>query len=104
VRVRAVLKKSWDAWADDMAEVPGDGRECARWSTAGTGKAELTAQAHGAERERTGVRERGLPLTGGTHMSGGAGTRPGWAELGRLGCFAFFLFPQFPNCFSISFL
>jgi hypothetical protein len=22
-------KKSWDAWADDMAEVPGDVRECA---------------------------------------------------------------------------
>jgi hypothetical protein len=57
VRVRAVLKKSWDAWADDMAEVPGDGRECARWSTAGTGKAELTAQAHGAEREDGRARE-----------------------------------------------
>jgi hypothetical protein len=118
----------------------------ARWSTAGAGKAELTAQAHGTEREdgragvttrrlakrarkaereeghageetgadslaplgrervREGARGRGLPLSGGTHLSGGAGARPGWAELGRLGCFAFFLFPEFPNCFSISFL
>jgi hypothetical protein len=40
----------------------------------------------------TGQRERGRerverkpPLTGGTHLSRGAGARPGWAELGRLG-------------------
>jgi hypothetical protein len=58
----------------------------------------------GRERVREGARGRELPLTGGTHLSGSAGARPGWAELGRLGCFAFFLFPEFPNCFSISFL
>jgi hypothetical protein len=32
-----------------------------------------------------------------------AGAWPGWAELGRLGCFAFFFFSGFSNCFSISF-
>jgi hypothetical protein len=32
-----------------------------------------------SEREREGVRERGLPLTGGVRLSGGAGARPGWA-------------------------
>jgi hypothetical protein len=32
------------------------------------------------------------------------GRAAGWAELGQLGCFAFFLFPEFPNYFSISFL
>jgi hypothetical protein len=45
----------------------------------------------GTERVREGTRGRGLPLTGGTHLSGGTGTWPGWAELGWLGCFAFFL-------------
>jgi hypothetical protein len=57
VRVRAVLKKSRDAWAHDVAKVPGDGRE----SMAGAGKAELTAQAHDGERERerTGARGNG---------------------------------------------
>jgi hypothetical protein len=35
---------------------------------------------------------------------GRAGMRPGWAELGRLGCFAFFFFSKFSNCVSISFL
>jgi hypothetical protein len=38
-----------------------------------------------------------------SHLSGGAGARPGWAELGRLGCFGFFFFPGFSICFSISF-
>jgi hypothetical protein len=42
----------------------------------------------GSEREREGTRERELPLTGGSHLSGSAGTRPGWAELGRLGRWA----------------
>jgi hypothetical protein len=32
------------------------------------------------------------------------GAQPGWAELGRLGYFAFFFFSGFSNCFSISFL
>jgi hypothetical protein len=66
-----------------------------------------TSWPHSAERERgeragaetaadrwcPPVRRRGL-----------AGARPGWAELGRLGCFAFFFFSGFSNCFSISFL
>jgi hypothetical protein len=36
----------------------------------------------GSERERESAQERGLPLTGGVRLSGGAGARPGWAELG----------------------
>jgi hypothetical protein len=54
------------------------------------------------ERERESVRERKQPLTGGAHLSGGAGARPGWAELG---CFSFFffLFSGISNSFSISF-
>jgi hypothetical protein len=34
-----------------VAEDPGDVRECARWSTVGAGRAELTVEAHGIERE-----------------------------------------------------
>jgi hypothetical protein len=44
--------------------------------------------------QREGERERGR---------GRAGVRLGWAELGRLGCFGFFLFPGISICFSISF-
>jgi hypothetical protein len=58
-----------------------------------------------SERESAG--ERKLQLTGGSHLSGGAGARPGWAELGLaglLGCFSFFFFSGFSNSFSISFL
>jgi hypothetical protein len=41
-----------------------------------------TERPHWAEGEGKGARvERKLPLTGRTHMSGGAGARPGWAEL-----------------------
>jgi hypothetical protein len=36
-------------------------------------------------------------------MSGGAGARPGWVVLGRLGCFLLFFFSGFSNSFSISF-
>jgi hypothetical protein len=150
VRARAVLKKELGAWAGDMVEDSGDVRECARAGPQrGTGKAELTGGAHGAERERAStwgattrrlakwaretereegragegnrhdslaplgrereservsVRGKKLPLTGGAHLCGGAGARPDWAELGRLGCFGFFFFPGFSNCFSISFL
>jgi hypothetical protein len=117
-----------------------------RRSTARAGKAELTRQAHDAEREKgtrggngstlanqaretererecvgeenrhrqvgpTGqrareggrAREEKLSLTGGVRLSGGAGARPGWADLGRLGCFPFFFFSGFSNSFSISF-
>jgi hypothetical protein len=50
----------------------------------------------GSEREREGAREGELLLTGGVRLSGGAGARPGWADLGRLGCF--------PFSFSLDFL
>jgi hypothetical protein len=59
--------------------------------------------AHGAERGR-GKARGAAPLTGGAHLSGGAGTRPGSAELGWFGPEWLFLFPEFPNSFSISFL
>jgi hypothetical protein len=52
-----------------------------------------------SEREREGARERELPLIGGYHLSGGAGARPGWAELGWLGCWT-----TFPFSFSLDFL
>jgi hypothetical protein len=55
------------------------------------------------ERERVSARGREPPLTGGTYLSSGTGARPSWAELGRLGCFGFFFFPRFSNCFSIYF-
>jgi hypothetical protein len=116
-----------------------------RGSTARAGKAELTRQAHdaerkkgdargqrldtgepgprdrergsalvkktgadrlaplGSEREREGAREGELPLTGGVRLSDGAGARPGWADLGPLGCFTIFFFSEFSNSFSISF-
>jgi hypothetical protein len=35
-------------------------RKCARWSTAGEGRAELTGEAHCTERERTGTRGQRL--------------------------------------------
>jgi hypothetical protein len=67
------------------------------------GPSEQRARERERERERESVRERKLPLTGGSHLSGGAGApaRPGWAELG---CFSFFFFSGFSNSFSISFL
>jgi hypothetical protein len=55
----------------------------------------------GSEREKESTRGREFPLTGGYHLSGGAGARPSWVGLGQNG---FFLFPEFPNSFSISFL
>jgi hypothetical protein len=55
----------------------------------------------GSERERESAHERGLPLTGGVRLSGGAGARPGWS---KLGCISFFFFSGFSNSFSISFL
>jgi hypothetical protein len=50
----------------------------------------------GRERERERARERKRPLTGGSHLSGGTGVRPGWAELGCWG--------TFPFSFSLDFL
>jgi hypothetical protein len=58
----------------------------------------------GSKRERESARERGLPLTGGVRLSGGAGTWPSWTELGQLGCISFFFFSGFSNSFSIYFL
>ena len=76
-------------------------------------RARETEREEGRAGEETGAdrlaplgseRERGLPLTGGVRQSGGAGARPGWAELGQLGCISFFFFSGFSNSFSISFL
>ena len=53
----------------------------------------------GSEREREGVREKELPLTGG--VRGRACARPSWVELGW---FLFLFFSGFSNSFSISFL
>jgi hypothetical protein len=57
-------------------------------------------------RERESARERvssagrrGPPV----RRRGRAGARPGWADLGRLGCFILFFFSRFSNSFSISF-
>jgi hypothetical protein len=57
----------------------------------------------GSEQEREGAREGELPLTGGVRLSDSAGARPGWADLGRLGCFTLSFFFEFFNSFSISF-
>jgi hypothetical protein len=46
----------------------------------------------GCGRKRERVPERELPLTGRVRLSGGAGTRPGWAELGWFGLLSLFLF------------
>jgi hypothetical protein len=46
----------------------------------------------GREREKEGTREGELPLTNRVRLSGGAGARPGWAELGWFGLLSPFLF------------
>jgi hypothetical protein len=105
-----------------------------RRSTASAEGAELTRQAHGAERRKGGARGNGsatgarrrrtgadrsaplgsereregtcegeLLLIGGVRLSDGTGARPGWADLGRLGCFTLFFFSEFSNSFSNSF-
>jgi hypothetical protein len=48
------------------------------------------------ERERGSARERELPLTGGTCLSGGAGARPGWLSWAG--------WAAFPFSFSLDFL
>jgi hypothetical protein len=60
----------------------------------------------GREREREHARERGSaadrrgpPI----RQRGRAGARPGWADLGWVGCFILFFFSGFSNSFSISF-
>jgi hypothetical protein len=57
----------------------------------------------GRDRERVSAWGRKPPLTGDAHLSDSAGTRPRWAGWTGLGCFGFFFFPRFSNCFSISF-
>jgi hypothetical protein len=82
-----------------------------RWAREAEGERGARAKATGdespaplgKERERESARGREPSLTGGTHLSGDAGAWPGWAKLGRLGCFGFFIFPGISNCFSISF-
>jgi hypothetical protein len=46
----------------------------------------------GREREREHAGERELSLAGGVRLSGGAGARPGWAEMGWFGLLSPFLF------------
>jgi hypothetical protein len=76
-------------------------REEGRGEGKTTGADKLAPLGRQREGERVGQKP---PLTGGAHLLSDAGARPGWAELGRLGCFAFFFFSGFSNCFSISFL
>jgi hypothetical protein len=101
----------------DRAVPRHSGRERACGERLGT----LTRQVHEAARERgvqaraTGA-DRAAPLgkgrgegsvrgekprlTGGTHLSRGAGARPGWAELG---CNGFLFLQGISNCCSILF-
>jgi hypothetical protein len=53
----------------------------------------------GCARGRTAADRRGPPV----RRRERAGTRPGLADLGRLGCFILFFFSGFSNSFSISF-
>jgi hypothetical protein len=61
-----------------------------------------TGQREG-ERGRTGEGVAADRWNPPVRRRGRTSARPGWVELGRLGCFASFLFPEFPNCFSIFF-
>jgi hypothetical protein len=62
----------------------------------------LTGQREG-ESERVGKGTAADRWSPPVRRHGRASAWPGWAELGRLGCFGFFFFPGFSNCFSISF-
>jgi hypothetical protein len=66
-----------------------------RSAPAGRERESVRAQERGSVADRRGppVRRRGR-----------AGTRPDWADMGRLGCFILFFFSGFSNSFSISFL
>jgi hypothetical protein len=102
-RVRARWSTAGAGKAELTAQAHGTEREREREREREDGRAGVTARrlakrAHKAEREegraseetgadslaplgrervREGTRERGLPLTGGTHLSGGTGARPG---------------------------
>jgi hypothetical protein len=79
------------AWGNDSATgEPGPrGREEKR---AGEETGADRSAPLGSEREREGAQEKELPLTGGVRLSGSAGVRPGWAELGWFGLLSPFLF------------
>jgi hypothetical protein len=69
-----------------------------------TGADRLAPAGRARERERARERgsaadRRGPPI----RQRGHAGARPGWTDLGRLGCFILFFFSGFSNSFSISF-
>jgi hypothetical protein len=58
----------------------------------------------GRERERVSARGQKPLLTGGAHLSGGAGVRPHWAGWAGLGCFAFSFSLDFLIAFPFLFL
>jgi hypothetical protein len=60
-----------------------------------------TTRSHWAERGRESVRGRKPPLTGATHLSGGAGARPGCADWAAL---AFSISLEFLIAFPFLFL
>jgi hypothetical protein len=125
VRVRA----RWSTAGEGRAELIGESHGAARGRASTRGNGSATGKMGPQSRERRGARERRnrrrqLGPTGQrarerqesaregvaadrwippVRRRRRAGARPGWAELGRLGCFAFFFFPGFSNCFSISF-
>jgi hypothetical protein len=132
--ISGALRRELGAWEGVVAEKPGDVREEGGTDKTGPRRRERKEDARGqrlvigelgprdrererargrtadrsaplgSEREREGAHEGEPPLIGGVRPSGGAGARPGWADLGRLGCFLLFFFSRFSNSFSISFL
>jgi hypothetical protein len=87
-----------------------EGGETGEWGPRGSG---TDARAHDRPKrrqgdpteQREGEREerRGSALTGGARLLKTEGARAQLGLVGRLGCFALFFFPEFTNCFSISF-
>jgi hypothetical protein len=103
-RVGPQRKERRKRCAGGNSSVTGDPgpRDRERERVSGQRKLAPTGWPHWPASERGG-REGELPLTGGVRLSDSAGARPGWADLGRLGCFPFFFFSGFSNSFSISF-
>jgi hypothetical protein len=69
-----------------------------------TGTDRLAPAGRERDRERAGERgtaadRRGPPV----RRRGCTGARPGWADLGRLGCSILFFFSGFSNSLSMSF-
>jgi hypothetical protein len=101
---RVQVRACWSMAGAGRAKPGARGQRLSVWWSGPTrqrGKRGARAEATDADsvaplgRQREGVSALGreLPLTRGAHLSGGAGAQAGWAELGRLGCFGFFLFP-----------